>query len=197
MQLKDVIRYERDLNGSSRPPLRLITTRDASAESPIVLCISDIIWPASGSEEDATRPQTYPELEVTDGWYRLRARIDAPMARGVKGGKIKIGRKIAVAGAKVSPAIFDDILASRSHLQLSAERKEGSEILEAYNSNVLLLSGNSTHMAPWHAKLGFQRGPFIATLNSLTPDGGNAAVMMLMVIKVCPCSSRCRILTFG
>ncbi|KAG8219560.1 hypothetical protein J3R82DRAFT_511, partial [Butyriboletus roseoflavus] len=162
-------RYERDLNSSSRPPLRLITTRDASAESPLVLCISNITWPASSSEGDIAPVQTYPELEITDGWYRLRARVDAPLARGVRKGKIKIGRKIAVAGAK-----------------LSAERKEGSEILEAYSSNVLLLTGNSTHMAPWHAKLGFQRGPFVATLNSLTADGGNVAVMMLTVIKAYP-----------
>ena len=115
-QLKYVIRYERDLNTSSRPPLRLITTRDASAESPMVLCISDIIWPASGFEEDTTLVQPYPELEVTDGWYRLRARIDAPIARGVRKGKIKIGRKIAVAGAKVSLVIFNDTLAPCSHL---------------------------------------------------------------------------------
>ncbi|KAF8560092.1 hypothetical protein OG21DRAFT_24217 [Imleria badia] len=161
-------RYERDLNSSSRPPLRLITIRDASAESPMVLCISDIIWPAGGSEEIAAA-QSHPELEVTDGWYRLRARIDAPLARGVRKGKIKIGRKIAIAGAK-----------------LSAERKEGSEILEAYNSNVLMLTGNSTHMAPWHAKLGFHRGPFVATLNSLTADGGNVAVMVLTVMKAYP-----------
>ncbi|KAF8445645.1 hypothetical protein L210DRAFT_3757880 [Boletus edulis BED1] len=162
-------RYERDLNSSSRPPLRLITIRDASAESPMVLCISDIIWPAGGTGEAIAAVQSHPELEVTDGWYRLRARVDAPLARAVRKGRIQIGRKIAVAGAK-----------------LSAERKEGSEILEAYNSNVLLLTGNSTHMAPWHTKLGFQRGPFIATLNSLTADGGNVAVMMLRVIKAYP-----------
>ncbi|KAG9314109.1 hypothetical protein JVU11DRAFT_4892 [Chiua virens] len=162
-------RYERDLNGSSRPPFRLITTRDASAESPMILCISDIILPPNGSGEDFPRVSILPELEVTDGWYRLRARIDAPLARGIKKGKIKIGRKIAVVGAK-----------------LSAERKEGCEILEAYASNVLLLTGNSTHMAPWHAKLGFQLGPFIATLNSLTADGGNVAAMMFKVIKAHP-----------
>lgn len=150
----------------------------------MVLCITDIIWPAGGFKEDTTPVQTYPELEVTDGWYRLRARIDAPIARGVRKGKIKIGRKIAVAGAKVSLAISNDMFTPRSRLQLLAERKEGSEILEAYNSNVLLLTGNSTHMAPWHAKLGFQRDPFIATLNSLTSDGGNVAVMILTVIKV-------------
>lgn len=39
-------------------------------------------------------------------------------------------------------------------------------------------------MAPWHAKLGFQKEPFIATLNSLTPDGGSVAVMAVEVVKV-------------
>jgi breast cancer 2 susceptibility protein len=39
-------------------------------------------------------------------------------------------------------------------------------------------------MAPWHAKLGFHRSPFIATLNSLTPDGGNVAVVAVEVTKV-------------
>lgn len=82
----------------------------------MVLCISDIIWPASSSEGDIAPVQTCPELEVTDGWYRLRARIDAPLARGVRRGKIKIGRKIAVAGAKVSSAIFNDTLTPFSYL---------------------------------------------------------------------------------
>ncbi|KAF9245840.1 hypothetical protein BU15DRAFT_70904 [Melanogaster broomeanus] len=168
-EIKLYIRYERDLNGSSRPPLRLITTRDASAESPMVLCVSNITWSSSGCDENGIPLPPHPKLEVTDGWYRLRARIDAPLARAVKKGKIKIGRKIAVAGAK-----------------LSSERKEGSEILEAYDSSVLLLTGNSSHMAAWHAKLGFQRRPFFATLNSLSADGGNVAVMMLEVIKAYP-----------
>ncbi|KIM70275.1 hypothetical protein SCLCIDRAFT_101533 [Scleroderma citrinum Foug A] len=159
-------RYERDLNGSSRPPLRLIVTRDASVESPMVLCISNIIWPTDNADENGRPADLHPELEVTDGWYRLRAQIDAPLARATRKGLIKIGRKIAVAGSK-----------------LSSSRMEGSEILEAYNSTVLVLSGNSSHMAPWHAKLGFQKEPFIATLNSLTPDGGSVAVMAVEVVK--------------
>lgn len=82
----------------------------------MVLCISDVIWPANGSEGDTAPVQTYPELEVTDGWYRLRAHIDAPLVRAVRKGKIKIGRKIAVAGAKVSSAIFNNMLAALSYL---------------------------------------------------------------------------------
>jgi len=93
-------RYERDLNGSSRPPLRLIVTRDASVESPMVLCISHIIWPTD-TAENGRSANLHPELEVTDGWYRIRAQIDAPLARATRKGLIKIGRKIAVAGSKV------------------------------------------------------------------------------------------------
>lgn len=162
-------RYERDLNGSSRPPLRLIVTRDASAESPMVLCISNISWPNGEVDENGRSVVSRPELEVTDGWYKLRAHVDEPLARATRKGFIRIGRKIAVAGAK-----------------LSSQRKEGAEILEAYDSTVLVITGNSSHMAPWHAKLGFQRTPFIATLNSLTPDGGNVAAMVVEIIKVYP-----------
>lgn len=58
------------------------------------------------------------------------------------------------------------------------------EILEAYNCCTLELSGNATHLAPWHVKLGFQPEPFIATLRSLTPDGGHVPFMHLVVEKV-------------
>jgi breast cancer 2 susceptibility protein len=69
---------------------------------------------------------------------------------------------------------------------LWSERKEPSEVLEAYNSTKLMIFGNSSKLAPWHTKLGFQRELFIATLNSLTPDGGVIAVMDVVVIKVGP-----------
>ncbi|KAG2756480.1 hypothetical protein P692DRAFT_20765976 [Suillus brevipes Sb2] len=162
-------RYERDLNGSTRPPLRLITTRDAPAASPMVLCVSNVTWLPAGVTDNGVPIPSHPELEVTDGWYRLRARVDKPLARAIRKGCIKIGRKIAVTGAR-----------------LSAERKDGQEVLEAYDSNVLVLTGNSSHMAPWHAKLGFQRSPFIATFNSLTADGGNVAVAAVEVLKIHP-----------
>jgi breast cancer 2 susceptibility protein len=56
--------------------------------------------------------------------------------------------------------------------------------LEVYNSTKLVLSGNSSHMATWHAKLGFVAGPCVATLHSLTADGGNVAAIDVVVIKV-------------
>ena len=37
---------------------------------------------------------------------------------------------------------------------------------------------------PWHAKLGFQRGPYISVLHSLSPDGGCVAFVDIVVVKV-------------
>ncbi|KAG6889981.1 hypothetical protein C0995_012941 [Termitomyces sp. Mi166 len=161
--------YERELDRGKRPPLRLVTTRDAPAAYPMILCVSNVFWGDSSYSNDSVPSDAHLELEVTDGWYRLRARIDAPMARAVRRGHIRIGRKIAFAGA-----------------YLSSERKEGSEVLDSYNSVKLVISGNSSHMAPWHAKLGFTPGPCISTLRSLTPDGGMVATMDVVVVKTHP-----------
>ncbi|KJA28356.1 hypothetical protein HYPSUDRAFT_696943 [Hypholoma sublateritium FD-334 SS-4] len=162
-------RYERELNGGSRPPLRKIANQDAPAAFPMVLCVSNIIWTSGGVTEDGVQIESYPELELTDGWYRLRAQVDVPLARAVKRGIIRIGRKIGFAGAR-----------------LSTEKKDPTEILEAYNSTHLVLSGNSSHLMPWHTKLGFTEGPCISTLHSLTCDGGVVVALDFVIIKLYP-----------
>jgi breast cancer 2 susceptibility protein len=179
-------RYERELQGGIRPPLRLIAAQDVPASCPMVLCISGITWSEEGLTDDGMPIVSHPELEVTDGWYRLRAQVDGPLARAIRRGVIRIGRKIRVVGARVRfsyrlalhKGITDDVL------QLSSERKDPSEVLEAYNSTKLVIYGNSSHIAPWHAKLGFQIGPCISTLHSLAADGGVISAMDLVVIKV-------------
>lgn len=75
-------------------------------------------------------------------------------------------------------------LFSHIAMQLSSERKDPMEILEAYNSTHLVISGNSSHLAPWHAKLGFRNGPCISTLHHLNGDGGPVAAMAIVIIKV-------------
>ncbi|KAJ7269415.1 hypothetical protein B0H12DRAFT_1208887 [Mycena haematopus] len=162
-------RYERELNGGVRPPLRCIATQDAPASCPMVLCVSNITWSEPGMTDDGIPIPPHPELEVTDGWYRLRAQVDAPLARAVRRGAISVGRKIGVVGAR-----------------LHTERKDASEVLEAYNSTNLVLSGNSSHLVPWHAKLGFQISAPVATMHSLTADGGMVAAMDLVILKTYP-----------
>ncbi|KAI5114831.1 hypothetical protein M0805_009730, partial [Coniferiporia weirii] len=164
-------RYDRELERGSRPPLRLIAAQDAPAGSPLVLVVTRVMWtqPERVADNGRVVEDAAAELEVSDGWYRLRASVDAPIARAVCRGTIKPGRKIAVAGAK-----------------LDNDKKEPSEILQAYDACTLLLSGNGTHLAPWHAKLGFQAEPFVATLGSLTPDGGSVPLVDFIIEKTYP-----------
>ncbi len=58
-------------------------------------------------------------------------------------------------------------------------------MLEAYDRVELNIMGNGTHLAPWHAKLGFQPRPAIATLHALSPDGGIVPCLELVVTKEC------------
>ena len=63
-------------------------------------------------------------------------------------------------------------------------KKDPCDILEAYNACSLKLYGNGTHLSRWDTKLGYQMDPFIATLGSLTLDGGIVPLMDLVVEKV-------------
>jgi BRCA2, oligonucleotide/oligosaccharide-binding, domain 1 len=67
----------------------------------MVLCVSKITWTEGGKADDGTILPSVPELEVTDGWYRLCAKVDEPLARAIRHKVIRVGRKIAVVGARV------------------------------------------------------------------------------------------------
>ncbi|TFK56630.1 hypothetical protein OE88DRAFT_1730102 [Heliocybe sulcata] len=162
-------RYEKELEGGARPPLRLIATQDAPASLPMVLCVSNISWSSGGVDHDGLVMDQIPELELTDGWYKLRAEVDGALTRAIKKGKIRVGRKLAVQNAR-----------------LSSDHKDPTEVLEAYDRCHLVLAGNSCHLAPWHAKLGFSSSPSFATLGSLTSDGGVVTIVELAVVKAHP-----------
>lgn len=59
-------------------------------------------------------------------------------------------------------------------------------MLEAYDKSHLVLSGNSTHLAKWDARLGLQALPFIAGLSSLSVDGGPIALVDIVLDRVYP-----------
>ncbi|KAF8971700.1 hypothetical protein BDZ97DRAFT_1901423 [Flammula alnicola] len=90
------------------------------------------------------------------------------MARAVRRGVIRVGRKLGVAGAR-----------------LSTEKKDPTEILEA----IIDQAGFVRKLVPSHAvacKLGFMPGPCISTLHSLTPDGGVVAALDFVIVKLYP-----------
>ncbi|EUC56706.1 BRCA2, oligonucleotide/oligosaccharide-binding domain 1 protein [Rhizoctonia solani AG-3 Rhs1AP] len=150
-------RYEREINRAERPAIRRIQEHDASPAQSMVLCVSCV---QIGNDEV--------EIELTDGWYRIRTLGDKALARAAIKGKLAPGRKIAVTGARIEGS------------------QEGKEVLKAYHSSTLKITGNSTSLARWDARLGFHRGPFIASLRSLSADGGYVALLDVIVTKLFP-----------
>nr|AAC23702.1 BRCA2 [Mus musculus] len=174
LQLK--YRYDVEIDNSRRSALKKILERDDTAAQTLVLCISDIISPStkvsetSGgktSGEDANKVDT---IELTDGWYPVRAQLDPPLMALVKSGKLTVGQKIITQGAELvgSP--------------------DACAPLEAPDSLRLKISANSTRPARWHSRLGFFRDPrpFPLPLSSLFSDGGNVGCVDIIVQRVYP-----------
>lgn len=92
------LRYEREINRCERPAIRLIQERDASSTSAMVLCVFDISWPDS---KNSKADGVLPEFVLTDGWYKIRAQVDQALAKAASKGKIRIGTKLSIMGAKV------------------------------------------------------------------------------------------------
>lgn len=63
--------------------------------------MSNISWTDEYVNEHGQLVPAYPELEITDGWYRLRATVDEALARAARKNILRVGRKIACSGAKV------------------------------------------------------------------------------------------------
>ena len=76
----------------------------------MVVCVCGIQRFATPAEADNEEEKSEIMLEVTDGWYRINAQIDAALKRAVESGRIAIGRKLAICGAKVSASTVGKML---------------------------------------------------------------------------------------
>jgi hypothetical protein len=45
-------------------------------------------------------------LKLTDGWYSIKAVLDEELSKLVKGGRIKVGLKLYIYGAKVGQLLL-------------------------------------------------------------------------------------------
>ncbi|CAG8773001.1 14238_t:CDS:2, partial [Acaulospora morrowiae] len=112
-------------------------------------------------------------LELTDSWYKIRARIDRPLQRALSRSKIRIGYKLEICGAKIEGG------------------RVGVPALDALSSNIYLkLSANSTRLANWDAKLGVGKFLPYALLRSLSQDGGFVYAIDVVVIRKYPLAFR-------
>ncbi|XP_065058550.1 breast cancer type 2 susceptibility protein-like [Rhopilema esculentum] len=175
-------RYDKEVDHSERSSLKKIFERDDVANSRLVLCVSRICSSLSPdpkeegeSKEAATRDKNVTEnvkrkVELTDGWYPIKAVLDKPLSYLVQAGKIEIGTKLCIYGANLVGA------------------EQAVPPLEAPESAALELCANSTRRAHWDAKLGFQkdRKAFAVPLYSLFPDGGFVGCIDVVLTRVYP-----------
>jgi hypothetical protein len=93
--------------------------------------------------EEEKYKKLYPaEIEVSDGWYSVRAVLDDVLSSHLRANKIRVGSKMFVQNCQLN----------------GAPEGEGVQPLksEAYKAR-LLLHSNSCRPCKWDAKLGLQK----------------------------------------
>ncbi|NWQ89678.1 BRCA2 protein, partial [Burhinus bistriatus] len=173
LQLK--YRYDLEVDKSKRSAIKKITERDDAAGKTLVLCISKIISlntvvSPSSSNKNVESKKAAAIIEVTDGWYGIRALLDPPLKAFLHRRRLTVGQKIVVHGAELVGS------------------QNGCTPLEAPDSLMLKISANSTRCARWHAKLGFHRDPrpFPLPLSSLYSEGGAVGCIDVVIQRTYP-----------
>ncbi|NWH29716.1 BRCA2 protein, partial [Chloropsis hardwickii] len=173
LQLK--YRYDLEVDKSKRSAIKKIMERDDAPGKTLVLCVSKIISlntvvsPSSSNKNMETK-KAAALIEVTDGWYGIRALLDPPLKAFLDRRRLTVGQKIIVHGAElVGP-------------------QNGCTPLEAPDSLMLKISANSTRRVRWHTKLGFHRDPrpFPLPLSSLYSEGGAVGCIDVVIQRTYP-----------
>lgn len=102
--------YEREINQAQRSCIKRIQEQDSPAGLPMVLCVSQLRWDDPPELDDGSIPSgdlVIVGLELTDGWYRIRANVDEALKSACERGKIVVGSKLALSGARVSFRCFE------------------------------------------------------------------------------------------
>ncbi|OWK00938.1 hypothetical protein Celaphus_00016596 [Cervus elaphus hippelaphus] len=160
---EEFYRYDVEIDRSKRSAIKKIMERDDTAAKTLVLCVSEIISLSTDISESSSSKTSSVDttkvtiVQLTDGWYAIKAQVDPPLSALLKNGRLTVGQKIVIHGAELvgSP--------------------DACTPLEAPESLMLKISANSTRPACWYAKLGFSPDPrpLPLPLSSLFSDGGN------------------------
>ncbi|XP_074072182.1 breast cancer type 2 susceptibility protein isoform X2 [Macrotis lagotis] len=178
LQLK--YRYDIEIDKSRRSAIKKIMERDETAAKTLVLCVSEIISSDTNTSVTANNKKNEHHnvdtkkqsavIEVTDGWYAIKALLDTPLLTLLQRSKLTVGQKIITHGAELIGS------------------QEACTPLEAPASLMLKLSANSTRPACWYAKLGFfsDPRPFPLPLSTLFGEGGNVGCVDVVIQRVYP-----------
>jgi hypothetical protein len=172
-------RYEREINQMRRPVLRRVLERDSPSTIPMVLLVSAIRSfgmcfeeENEENEEEKCKRLLYPaEIEVSDGWYSVRAVLDDVLSSHLRANRIRVGSKMFVQNCQLN----------------GTPEGEGVQPLksEAYKAR-LLLHSNSCRPCKWDAKLGLQKVNLTVPLCSVRIDGGDVPRVLLRIDRHFP-----------
>jgi breast cancer 2 susceptibility protein len=170
-------RFEREIVEGIRPPLRKILNSDASPGKMMILVVCQVL-PCHENINSDTQPLQHQFLELSDGWYFIKAELDPKLTKYVQNNLIKVGTKLLVSNAQ--------LVGNEDGVDPLDKRDEVSK-------SVLQLTANATRLAKWNAKLGFvnssnSRAPkgklLIKRLSDVVEGGGNLPAIQLFVQRV-------------
>lgn len=97
-----------EIDRSKRSAIKKIMERDDTAAKTLVLCISETISSStdlsetSSSKTSGVGTKNVGIVELTDGWYAIKAQLDPPLLALVKKGRLTVGHKIIIHGAELA-----------------------------------------------------------------------------------------------
>jgi len=180
-------RYEREFVCGHRSALKRILDSDCPSTMPMCLVIVGIIRPPAHSSPIKGCSPPSEVLELSDGWYKIKAHLDPVLVRVLKRGTLRVGFKIAISGASTEAPITDHSKSQQMEKRKKPAAKERGPCEEGAEEEMrLYLQGNATSRARWAESLGLRPRPWVANLSSLTPDGGKIPLMDILIVKVYP-----------
>jgi len=151
-------RYNTEHVAAKRSVLRRVAEGDTAPGVPMCVFVAAIRYTDSAVVE----------IDVCDGWYALRARLDVGLSSCVRSGRLCLGDKILVCGA------------GRGGDETPAPP------LEAYTTMWLTLAVNAARRTPWDSKLGLRRRLIMTPLRLVRHAGGSVPAVGVTITRVFP-----------
>ncbi|XP_024011976.1 protein BREAST CANCER SUSCEPTIBILITY 2 homolog B [Eutrema salsugineum] len=166
-------RYEREVNHGHCSAIKRILSGDAPASSMMVLAVS-AINPKTDNDSQETHGSdsgSNMKVELTDGWYSMKAALDVMLTKQLNAGKLFVGQKLRILGAGLSGWA------------------NPTSPLEAVVSNTicLLLNINGTYRAHWADRLGFCKEVGVPlAFNCIKCNGGPVPKTLAGITRIYP-----------
>lgn len=96
-----------EIDRCRRSAIKKIIERDDTAAKTLVLCVSEILSPTTSLTETSNSKNSGVDtskaaiVELTDGWYAVKAQLDPPLSALVQKGRLAVGQKIITHGAEL------------------------------------------------------------------------------------------------